>query len=175
MASSTRPVAGYVIALGSNRPGRHGGPAAEVRAALAALATIGPVAASPIVASPPMGPSIRRFANAVARVETDLGPPVLLARLKAIERGFGRRRGRRWGARVLDLDIVLWSGGRWSSGTGTSAGLAIPHVAFRDRRFVLDPLAALAPGWRDPVGGFTMRQLAARLTARRPTPRSQAR
>lgn len=172
MASSTRsvPPAAYLIALGSNRAGRHGRPADEVRAALAALADIGPVVASPIVASAPLGPSIRRFANAVARVESDASPPELLARLKAIEHSFGRRRGRRWGARVLDLDIILWSGGRWAS-----AGLAIPHAAFRTRRFVLDPLAALAPRWRDPVGGSTVRQLATRLTARRPASRSRER
>ena len=125
-------------------------------------------------ASPPLGPSIRHFANAVARVDTELRPPELLARLQAIERAFGRRRGRRWGARVLDLDIVLWSGGRW-----TSAGLAIPHLAFRERRFVLEPLASLVPGWRDPAPvrtqGRTMRHLAARVTPRRPAPRSQAR
>uniref|UniRef100_UPI0015771B8A 2-amino-4-hydroxy-6- hydroxymethyldihydropteridine diphosphokinase n=1 Tax=Sphingomonas bacterium TaxID=1895847 RepID=UPI0015771B8A len=80
-------------------------------------------------------------------------------------RAFGRRRGRRWGARVLDLDIVLWSGGSWRS-----PGLTIPHPAFRDRRFVLDPMVALAPRWRDPVTGLTIRQLAAQLTRRRPLP-----
>lgn len=177
MASSTslvarhpvacHPVACYVVALGSNRPGRHGGPVDELRAALAALAALGPVRASPLAASAPVGPSTRRFANAVARVDTDLPPPALLARLKAIEQGFGRRRGRRWGARVIDLDIVLWSGGRWCS-----PGLTIPHAAFRERRFVLDPLAVLAPRWRDPAGWLTMRQLAARLTLPRPVPRS---
>ncbi|MGI4733123.1 MAG: 2-amino-4-hydroxy-6-hydroxymethyldihydropteridine diphosphokinase [Janthinobacterium lividum] len=164
----------YAVALGSNRAGAHGRPADEVRAALAALGAIGRVVASPIVASAPLGPSIRRFANAVALVETDASPPDLLARLKAIERRFGRRRGRRWGARVLDLDIVLWSGGRWRS-----AGLAVPHVAYRERRFVLDPLADLAPRRRDPgpgsTAGLTIRQLARRLTARRPAPRPRGR
>ncbi|WP_174296826.1 2-amino-4-hydroxy-6-hydroxymethyldihydropteridine diphosphokinase [Sphingomonas bacterium] len=121
-----------------------------------------PERASPIVASAPLGPSIRRFANAVALIESDVAPPELLARLKAMERAFGRRRGRRWGARVIDLDIVLWSGGRWRS-----PGLAIPHPAFRDRDFVLAPLAMLVPGWRDPRTGRTMRQLAARSRAAR--------
>lgn len=156
----------YVIALGSNRRGRHGSPVAEVRAALAVLE---PVAASPIAASVPLGPSLRRFANAVAVVESALPPPAFLARLKAIERDFGRRPGRRWGARVIDLDIVLWSGGLWAS-----AGLSIPHPAFRQRGFVLGPLAGVAPGWRDPVTGRSVRQLAARLTRRRPLPRRTA-
>src|SRR3546814_8929009 len=64
--------------------------------------------------TPPLGPTIRRFANMVAIIESDDDPPALLRRLKAIEHAFGRRRGRRWGARVIDLDIILWSGGAWA-------------------------------------------------------------
>lgn len=154
----------YAIAVGSNRRGRHGDPAAEVRAALAA---VGAGAFAPVIVSAPLGPSIRRFANTVALVESALAPPALLARLKAIEHAFGRRRGRRWGARVIDLDIVLWSGGQWRS-----PGLTIPHAAFRARDFVLQPLLRLAPGWRDPVTGLAVRHLAARLTRPRPVPRS---
>jgi 2-amino-4-hydroxy-6-hydroxymethyldihydropteridine diphosphokinase len=151
----------YAIAIGSNRCGRHGRPAAEVRAAIAALT--GVVAVSPVVASDPVGPSIRRYANAVALVESSDEPPAMLARLKAIERGFGRRRGQRWSARVIDLDIILWSGGSWSS-----PGLTIPHVAFRERDFVLSPLRDVAPDWRDPLSGLTVRQLYARLRRARP-------
>jgi len=151
----------YLIGLGSNRPGRHGGPAAEVRAALLAIG--GVVAASRLSASAPLGPSIRRYVNAAALVESDLPPPAMLARLKAIERAFGRRRGRRWGARVIDLDIVLWSAGAW-----TSPGLTVPHPAFRTRAFVLAPAASLAPDWRDPVTGRTLRQLARVVDRRRP-------
>lgn len=142
----------YAIAIGSNRRGRHGGPAAEVRAAIAALDGVRAVA--PVVASAPLGPSLRRYANTVVLVDSALDPAALLVRLKAIERGFGRRRGRRWGTRVIDLDILLWSGGCWRS-----AGLVVPHVAFRARDFVLGPLARIAPDWRDPVGGRTVRQL----------------
>ena len=157
------PVTSYAIAIGSNRSGAHGRPEAEVRAAVAALGAV--VAMSPIVATPPLGPSSRRFANAVALLDSAESPSGLLARLKAIERGFGRRPGRRWGARVIDLDIILWS-----EGIHAEAGLTIPHPAFRTRRFVLDPLVILTPDWRDPVTGFTIRQLAARVRAvdRRP-------
>lgn len=116
------------------------------------------VAISRLIETPPLGPSARRFANAVALVESDVPPPAMLARLKAIEHDFGRRRGRRWGARVIDLDIVLWSGGMW-----VERDLAVPHPAFRQRAFVLGPLAQIAPAWRDPVTGRTIRQLAARL------------
>jgi 2-amino-4-hydroxy-6-hydroxymethyldihydropteridine diphosphokinase len=87
----------------------------------------------------------------------------MLAWCKRLEREAGRRRGRRWGARVLDLDLLLWSGGRWRS-----PGLTVPHPAFRDRAFVLEPLARVAPGWRDPVSGRSVRQLAARLRRARP-------
>ncbi len=154
----------YAVAIGSNRCGRHGRPETEVRAAIAALN--GRVTASPIIASAPLGPSTRRFANAVALVETKASPEEMLARLKAIEARFGRRPGQRWGARVIDLDIVLWSGGAWDG-----PGLTIPHTQYRTRDFVLAPLAQLAPTWRDPLTGRTVRQLLARLTRRRPLPR----
>lgn len=160
MADST-----YLVALGSNRRGRHGAPEAEVRAALAA---IGAARWSPIVSSAPIGPSTRRFANAVALVRSAAPPPAVLARLQAVERAFGRRRGRRWGARVIDLDIVLWSGGRWRG-----RKLTVPHPAFRVRAFVLQPLVALTADWRDPVTGLTVRQLLRRLTARRPASTSR--
>lgn len=152
---------GYVIALGSNRRGRHGAPADEVRAALAAIG--GVVAASPLLATAPIGPATRRFVNAAALIASDEAPPALLARLQAVEADFGRRPGRRWRDRVIDLDIILWSGGVWAD-----ERLTIPHALFRVRRFVLDPLAALVPDWRDPMTGRTARQLAARLTRRAP-------
>lgn len=151
----------YAIALGSNRSGRHGGPSAELAAALAEVG--GVRAVSRTFKTPAVGPSDRRFVNQAAIIESDEAPPALLARLKAIERAFGRRRGERWGARVIDLDIILWSGGAW-----TSPGLVIPHVAFRHRRFVLDPLAQVAADWRDPVTRRTVRHLSAIDRKRRP-------
>ena len=149
----------YALALGSNRRSRHGSPATTVSAALAELA---PDAASAIRATAALGPAGRSFANAAAIVTSDLDPPELLARLKEIERAFGRRGGRKWGPRVLDIDIVLWSGGAWGE-----AGLLVPHPEMRVRRFVLEPLAEVAPDWRDPVTGATVRQLLHRLRRRR--------
>ncbi len=128
---------------------------------LAALGTV--TARSAVIDSAPLGPSSRRYANAAALLSTTLEPDGLLAQLQRMERAFGRRRGRRWGARVLDLDIVLWSGGIWAT-----RDLAIPHPAFRDRTFVLTPAARIAPAWRDPVTGRTLRQLAHRLAKGRP-------
>lgn len=155
----------YALSLGSNRRTRHGDPAATIAAALAlAAAEIGPVRGlSPTIATPPLGPSIRRFANAAALIESDLPPPAMLMAVKAIERRLGRRRGRRWGARPIDIDLVLWTGGAWRSRT-----LTLPHAAFRQRRFVLAPLAAVAADWRDPVGGLRVRQLLALVDRRRP-------
>ena len=68
---------------------------------------------------------------------------------------------------MLDLDIILWSEGAWEG-----AGLTVPHPAFRDRGFVLDPLAELVPDWKDPVTGLTVRQLRHRLRA--PVPLTRA-
>ena len=159
----------YAIALGSNRRhGRHGAPAGVLRAALQALAGRGLTLerVSPIHHTSAIGPAGRAFANAVAIVSTPRDPPQLLAALKAIERRFGRRPGRRWGPRVLDLDIVLWSEGCWEG--GGKAGLVVPHPAMRERRFVLQPLSQIAPAWRDPISGASIRQLLARHTKRQP-------
>lgn len=161
------PRTSYAIAIGSNRPGRHGSPAREVMAAIDALD--GVTAVSPILRTAPLGPSRRRFANAVALIESEAEPPSLLRQLKAIEHAFGRRRGQNWAARVIDLDIVLWSGGSWGE-----PGLVVPHRLFRHRDFVLAPLVAVAPDWRDPVTGLSIRQLHARLTRRVPASRGKA-
>ncbi len=155
----------YAIALGSNRRSRHGSPAETLRAALAELR---PAAVSRIHMTPALGPAGRGFANAAAIVESRLEPDALLADQKAMEHAFGRRPGRRWGPRVLDLDIILWSDGPWDG-----PGPIVPHPEFRNRAFVLTPLLELAPDWRDPVSGLTVRQLLARLTAPRPQHRSR--
>ncbi|MBX3562261.1 MAG: 2-amino-4-hydroxy-6-hydroxymethyldihydropteridine diphosphokinase [Sphingomonas sp.] len=153
----------YLIALGSNRRHvRHGGPAGVLRAAVDRLRTLGNVeTVSAIRATPALGPAGRSFANGAARLSTDLDPDALLDALKGIERQFGRRGGRRWGPRVLDLDIVLWSEGMWAGAP------VIPHPEFRKRGFVLDPLTEIAADWRDPVTGLAIRHLHARLTAPR--------
>lgn len=153
----------YLIALGSNkRHHRHGAPAGVLAAALDALAAqgIAVLAVAPVLQSAPLGPSRRRYANGAALIESDLDPEELLALLKSTERQFGRRSGgQRWASRVLDLDIVLWSGGAWSS-----PDLTVPHKSFRQRDFVLRPARALAPLWRDPITGLSLNHLHARLT-----------
>ena len=150
----------YALALGSNRRSRYGSPAATVRAAVALLS---PELVSTIRATPALGPAGRSFANAAAILASDLDPSALLDRLQEIERAFGRRGGRRWGARVLDIDIILWSEGAWAA-----EGLVVPHPQMRVRAFVLEPLAEIAPEWRDPLTGATVRQLLHRLRRRPP-------
>lgn len=154
----------YLIALGSNR--RHhriGRPNKVLAAALLALAADGQdvLAAAPIIETPPIGPSLRRYANGAAIIASPLQPDALLALLKRLEARFGRRRGQRWSARTLDLDIILWSGGSWYS---PSPLLIVPHPAYRTRDFVLRPALAIAPHWRDPLTGLTIAQLHHRAT-----------
>ena len=154
----------YAIGIGSNRRhGRFGRPAGVVEAAIARLdRDFGLCDASPIVLNPAHGEAGREFANAVALIESELDPPAMLGQLKAIEREYGRRRGRRWGCRVLDLDLVAWSGGKWRS-----RALTVPHPALEKRSFVLGPLAAIAPNW--PIrGALAARHFAHRLARRAP-------
>ena len=153
----------YAIAIGSNRRHvRHGRPAGVVEAAIARLdAEYELFDASPIVLNKAVGGAGRDFANAVALVESPLAPRMMLSGLKALERRFGRRTGRRWGPRVLDLDLVAWDGPPL-----LSRCLTIPHPRLRERDFVVGPLAAIAPGWRV-IGGLTPRHLASRLGKRR--------
>jgi 2-amino-4-hydroxy-6-hydroxymethyldihydropteridine diphosphokinase len=151
----------YLVALGSNQrlPGT-GGPRAVLDAALAALRESGwrVVAVARPIDSAPVGPSLRRYANGAVLIAGDRGPRATLRDLQRIETAFERRRrGQRWRSRTLDLDIVLWSGGVWHEPC-----LTIPHPLFRGRNFVLRPAAQIAPHWRDPVTGRTLRQLAAR-------------
>ena len=161
----------YLIALGSNVPHpRHGPPPRVLHAALAALETcaLPVIAAAPIIASAPLGPSRRRYANTAALIETSLAPIALLDRLQAIEAAFGRyRRGQRWRARTLDLDIILWNGGAYHA-----KRLTIPHPEYPVRTFVLAPAARIAANWRDPKTCICVKHTHARLTRRSRMPKA---
>jgi 2-amino-4-hydroxy-6-hydroxymethyldihydropteridine diphosphokinase len=161
----------YAIGIGSNRPLSHtltpGAIAANAITALDA-APLTLIARSPIIFTRPIGPSSRSYANAAAIVATALEPLAMLDALQAIERHFRRRRFRRWGARTLDLDLLLWSGGMVRE-----KRLTIPHPAFHDRDFVLAPLRTIAPRWLDPSSGLTTEHLLARLTRSKPVDRKR--
>lgn len=158
----------YVLGLGSNRGfGGFARPEALLPAAMAHLAAQSGwrvIARAAIMHSAPMGPSQRRFVNSAIWVAAPLAPDAMLCAVQAIETRFGRRRYRRWGPRSLDIDIILWSGGRWRS---VRPMLNIPHPGFRGRDFVLRPAAQIAPAWRDPLTGCTIAQLALRQWQRK--------
>ncbi|HXE81142.1 MAG TPA: 2-amino-4-hydroxy-6-hydroxymethyldihydropteridine diphosphokinase [Vicinamibacterales bacterium] len=103
-----------------------------------------------------------RFLNAAAVGWSPLPAEALLDRLLAIERESGRERPFPGAPRTLDLDLVLYGGA-----IITRPGLEVPHPRFRTRRFVLAPLAEIAPDLVDPVTGLTVRELLDRLDVRR--------
>lgn len=141
-----------IIALGSNRGDR----AAELRAAVAAMARAGMRVAqvSRLLETRPQGATGRRwFVNAVAQVETDLLPRVLLRRLRAIELRQGRGRAGWPGKntpRRLDLDLLFYGRARIHT-----PELEVPHPRWREREFVLQGLRELSalPGGRGAPGG----------------------
>ena len=89
------------------------------------------------------------FVNAVAEIETDMGPEALLEALHAIEAGFGRRRSERNAPRTLDLDLLAYG----DLIREEAAGPILPHPLLKTRAFVLVPLVEIAPDWRHPVTG----------------------
>jgi 2-amino-4-hydroxy-6-hydroxymethyldihydropteridine diphosphokinase len=98
------------------------------------------------------------FINAVASLETALEPNELLGKLQSAEARFGRVRGEPNAARVLDLDLL-----DYHSKVLRTRFLVLPHPRLHQRRFVLEPLAELAPAWLHPLFGLTAGQLLARL------------
>ncbi|MGE0593614.1 MAG: 2-amino-4-hydroxy-6-hydroxymethyldihydropteridine diphosphokinase [Vicinamibacterales bacterium] len=98
------------------------------------------------------------FLNAAAVGVTSLTPEALLAALLAIEADAGRQRPHPGAPRTIDLDLVLHG-----QTVTTGPGVQVPHPRFRERRFVLDPLAEIAPDWIDPVTGLTIAALRQRL------------
>jgi 2-amino-4-hydroxy-6-hydroxymethyldihydropteridine diphosphokinase len=101
-----------------------------------------------------------RYLNGVVVGETTLGARELLNELLAIERDAGRTRPSPMAPRTLDLDLILFGGERIQE-----PGLVVPHPRFRERLFVLEPLADIAPGLVDPDTGETISALRRRARA----------
>jgi len=129
------------IGIGSNLGDRKAN-ALEAVDRLSKMPTTRVVRASSLYESEPLGDAKTWFVNSVVELETVFPPDELLRRLKAIEKAMGRKRvrGKRWGSRVIDLDILLCDQEVVEKRT-----LKVPHPEMHKRRFVLLPLAELAP------------------------------
>jgi 2-amino-4-hydroxy-6-hydroxymethyldihydropteridine diphosphokinase len=152
---SSRVVA--VVALGSNLGDRQ----AHLDRAIERLAGhLGALRVSSVHETDPVGvPGDQpRFLNAVAVGETTRDAGALLGELLTIEREAGRERPYAGAARTLDLDLILFG-----DSIIDAPQLTVPHPRFRERRFVLEPLAEIAPGLQDPVTRHTIAELLERL------------
>jgi 2-amino-4-hydroxy-6-hydroxymethyldihydropteridine diphosphokinase len=131
------------VALGSNVGDR----LSYLRRAVAALRALGSLRVSSVYETEPVGPPQERFLNAVAVVDTVLGPHDVLDELKRIEASLGRVPRERWGPREIDLDLLLYG-----DESVDDARLTVPHPELTNRAFVLVPLRELAPEARLPDG-----------------------
>lgn len=154
-----------LIALGSNR--RHpvyGSPREIIQAAVEALQTAGMKieSVSKSYETAPWGPPQPLFINAALKATTLLPVGEVMALLHKVEADFGRQRFRRWGPRVLDLDLIAYGNDihpnrlQWQRGRG----LCVPHRQAHLRPFVLIPLMDVAPAWWHPITRRTVRQMA---------------
>ena len=145
------------LGLGSNMGDREAMLQAAVRALESPRLHVRRV--SPVYETEPIDvPGQRWFLNLVAEAETDLFPMQLLHRTAKVEVQLGRRRLAPKGPRTIDIDILLFG-----NAIVMTPALEIPHPRFRERRFVLAPLADLAPDLRDPVTRKTVRELLGEL------------
>lgn len=135
------------IGLGSNLAD----PLTQLAGALAALAAMPEttlIAQSPFYRSRPIGPQDQPdYVNGAVKLETALPPLALLDQLQHIEHSHGRKRGQRWGPRILDLDLLLYG-----QHTIRNDRLTVPHPELSQRDFVLQPLLDLEPGLQLPDG-----------------------
>jgi 2-amino-4-hydroxy-6-hydroxymethyldihydropteridine diphosphokinase len=132
-----------------------------------ALDALGRTAESSLIAvstcheTHPVGEPAGTFLNAAVEIETCLAPLTLLDRLQAIEHELGRVRTVRWAPRTIDLDLIFYE-----SETIDTPRLTVPHPAVWYRRFVLDPLSEIAPGYIHPVKRVDIKTLRDRLLER---------
>ena len=159
-----------LLGLGSNLAGPWGSPRATLARARRELTGAGLriLGFSSLYATAPVGLGRQpAYLNAVVVVEGSTAPAALLRTLKRIERRAGRRLGRHWGPRQLDIDILDFGGRQAGNPRGRRRGqLLLPHPETHRRAFVLLPLREVAPLWRHPRHGLTVSALLARLAPR---------
>lgn len=125
----------YYLALGSNLGDR----ARYLEQAKTALKQLGSMTrVSAIIETAPLGAADRLFLNQLIVLHTALPPAELLDCIKTIEQQLGRQPREHWGNREIDLDIVLWSGGKLDTITPHGYSLILPHPGFADRTFLQD-------------------------------------
>ncbi len=153
-----------LLGLGANLPSAaHGPPAKTLEAALEALPAQGikVLERSNWYESPPVPASDQPwYTNGAAVLETVLSPRELLAVLHRLERALGRERRERWAARIVDLDLLAYGDLVTKAGGDGQNGPILPHPRLHDRGFVLLPLLEVAPQWRHPALGQTVREMA---------------
>ncbi len=145
------------IGIGSNLGDRQAN-CREARTKLGELPNTRVVAASSYYESEPHGDAKTWFVNSVVEIETDFAPADLLKHTKKIEDAMGRKRvkGKRWGSRVVDLDILLFN-----NEVVNKRNLKIPHPRLAERKFVLAPLAELAPQLIHPALNISVSEMLA--------------
>jgi len=170
-----------LVAIGANLPGQMDSPKGQVVSAISELVTetLAVLSQSRLYGTPCFPPGAGPdFVNAAVRCRTSLSPSEVLDRLHQIEVRMGRVRQVRWGARVIDIDLLAYGDqvlpdragyAHWAAlapeaqAVRAPQDLILPHPRLHERGFVLVPLMDVAPDWVHPVTGQTVRQMHAAL------------
>lgn len=176
MAVQSKGHGKILVGLGANCPGPWGSPAHTLQRALREIERRGVTveAVSPLYETAALGAARQPpYVNQVALLATSLPAPALLRLLKELERQSGRRGGRPWGARTLDLDVIDykglkigWSKARKGVPRERVRPLVLPHPQLENRPFVLKPLLDVAPDWRHPITKTSAKELWRRVKKR---------